>query len=194
VSYLMSGLAHKAAAIRLAVTEYGRSGDHAIVDIGGAFGYLAAELVLDDELDVRRGTTVEFEPTYAAGALRMYRALAPLRGRLQMALGRAEHHDFAAPATVVTMMSSLLYVPREHRRTVLDRSWDALESGGLLVIYEVLRADPPMTDDAVQYTAAELDAELGRYGTVVRLGATTLQEQSAAEAGEATVFRVVAKP
>ena len=194
VSYLISGLAHKAAAVRFAIQDYGPEGPQSVLDLGGAFGFLAAELVLDEGLDVRRAMTVEFEATYAAGAIRMYRALAPqLRGNLRMALGRAERHDFSEPATVVTMMSSLLYVPREHRRTVLDGSWDSLQSGGILVIYEVLRADPPMKDDAIQYTAAELDAELERYGPVIRLGATTMREMSAEQAGEATVFRVVVK-
>jgi hypothetical protein len=194
VSYLVAGLAHKAAASRHAIAVYGRSGPQEVVDIGGAFGFLAAELLLDDGLDVRAALNVEYDANYADGALRMYRALGPeLRGRLGMALDRAEAHEFGSPVTCVTMMSSLLYVPKERRRHLLDKSWDALVSGGLLIVYEVLRSDPPAKDDAIQYTASTIDAELGRYGPVVRLGATTLRELSVDEAGEATVFRIVVK-
>ncbi len=193
VSYLMSGLAHKAAAVRFAVADYAPRKPQTVLDIGGALGFLAGELLLDPDLELQSGLTVEADPTYVAGALRMYGAFAPqLRGRMRMAVERAEVHEFE-PATIVTMLSSLLYVPRDQRRAVLDRSWDCLDRGGILVVYEVLRTRPPGKDDAVQYTAAEIDKTLQRYGSVVRLSATTLRELSVQEAGQTSVFRVVAK-
>ena len=194
VSYLLSGVSSKAAATKHAIQTYGQPGPQAVVDIGGATGLLAAELLLDDELDVRHGLVIELDATSIPAALRMCRGLATeLSGRLHFAIVPAQDYAFARPATAITMMSSLLLVPFQERRAVLDRCWEVLEPGGVFVVYEVLKAVPPMALDAVQYTAVTVDAELSRYGPIIRLDATTLNEITADEAGEASVFRVVSK-
>ena len=196
LSYLISGVNPKTALLRHLITTYCSDGRaDSVLDVGGAYGYLVAELLLDPELGLSQGVVCDFDSAYLAGAGRLYRDLrASLQGRFFFSLNPAQAFPFDRSFSVITFMSSLLYVPKDEREALIDRCWEHLEPGGILVIYEALRSDPPVKDDAIQFTAAELDSFLSRWGEVHRHSGTSIRPVTADEAAEHTIFRVVAKP
>lgn len=194
VSYLMSGLSYKSAVLRTLLRTRVSSPAPSVLDIGGAYGYALAELLLDDDLNVARAVCCDFDSAYLVGALRMYRSLREeLFGRFFFSLARAQEFEFDDDYSLVSLLSSLLYIPQEHRVPVLDRAWESLERGGVLVVYEVLKAHAGGKDHEIQFTSQELDQLLGRYGSVERIGATGIRSLTPEEAGESSIFRIVAK-
>jgi hypothetical protein len=83
-------------------------------------------------------------------------------------------------------------VPKEARRPLLDRVWDALEPGGVLVVFEHIKALGARYFD-IMFTVDEIDALLGAYGPIERYLSTAVAQVDRDAAGARSVFRVVTK-
>ncbi|WKB54621.1 class I SAM-dependent methyltransferase [Eleftheria terrae] len=195
-SYLISGLSYKAAVMEYIIRTYCRAkGPLSYVDFGGAFGQLVIELLLDPRTRLQKGVCCDFNNLYIASAYRIYRGLRDkLYNRFFVSGSKMQDFRFDQSYSVISSFSTLLYVPRDQRIPTLERCWEHLAPGGVMVIFEAPKANPKNKDYGVQFTAAELDDVLGRFGEVHRVGATEICTISAEEAKENSVFRVVAKP
>jgi hypothetical protein len=194
-SYLMSGLSYKAAVMEHIIRNHCRArAPLSYIDFGGAYGQLVVELLLDSRLNLQKGVCCDFNNIYLANAYRIYRGLRKsLRNRFFFSAGKMQDFSFDQTYSVMSAFSTLLYIPKEDRMAALRRCWEKLDRGGVMVIFEALKASPKNKDYAIQFTAAELDATLGEFGTVQRIGATEICPVSSEEAKENSVFRFVVK-
>jgi predicted O-methyltransferase YrrM len=164
-----------------------------VVDVGAAFGLLPMELALDDRFQVRSAVSVELGLGYAIGADRIVRRCGGLQERFRFAHAQAETFEFKAPLHVVSFIGSLLYVAKGQLHPVLDKVWDSLAPGGLLIIHENIRR-PSFNQADLMFYVDEIDALMERYGPVRYFMSTAAVELTREQAGDKSVFRVVKKP
>ena len=162
--------------------------------MGAGYGLLPAELLLDPELGVEHATATDISTLNESLAAALRAGLGASGPRFAFALSPAQDFTFGAGVDVVSYVGSLLYVPREHLATCLDRAWGALRPGGILVIHENIRDPKYVRDFKYMFEVDELDAALSRLGPVRRFASTREQELSKADAASKTVFRVVQRP
>lgn len=164
-----------------------------VADIGAAYGLLPIELALDKDFEVVSATAVELGLAYAIGADRIVRRCDGLDGRFRFAHARAENFAFEPPLDMVTFIGALLYVAKDALRAVLDKAWNSLAPGGLLIIHEnIRRSDFNQAD--LMFSADELDTLMGRYAPIRYFMSTAAVELTREQAGDKSVFRVVKKP
>ena len=164
-----------------------------IVDVGAAFGLLPIELTLDEGLHVNSAVAVELGLGYAIGADRIVRRCGGLNGRFLFAHAQAETFQFTTPLHVATFIGSLLYVAKDALHSSLDKVWNALAPGGLLIVHENIRR-PSFNQAELMFSIDEIDALMGRYGPVRYFMSTAAVELTRERAGDKSVFRVVKKP
>lgn len=129
-----------------------------------------------------------------ASAYRIYRGLRQsLYKRLFVSCCKIQDFKFDQKYSVISAFSSLLYVPKDQRIHALDLCWEYLAPGGVLVIFEAMKTDLKNKDYAVQFSSEEIDAILGKFGQIHRIGVTEICAISAVEAKENSVFRFVVK-
>jgi len=173
-----------------------------ILDLGGGPALTLAELMLRRG-DVASGVCVDPSPTNRdlVGHLVRWLESGPepaqqVASRLAFDLATMEAPSGDGEVDVVSLIGSLLYVPREHTDAVLQRAWDRLSPGGLLVVHENLRDPAYVVDYDQMFTGEELEARLARLEPADRsfwLSSGTARIP-AGEVGRQTVFRVLVKP
>jgi SAM-dependent methyltransferase len=194
LGYYVGGLSYKSPVMAFIARSHGLPEGFRLVDMGAGYGLLAAELLLDPALGAGHATATDISPVNE----RLAGLLGPGLGRLAPSFRfvRAPAQEFAFPEQVdlVSYVGSLLYVPREHLRRCLDRAWEALRPGGILVIHENIRDPKYVRDFRFMFSVEEIDAELGRLGEVQRYLSTRPQPVRKEDAAAKTVFRVVQRP
>jgi hypothetical protein len=193
--YLVGGLAYKAPLVGgLLKTLRPNRGPGRHLDIGGAYGLLAAELRADPELAIAESVTLDANPAFGPLAARLAESRNWAPGAPPAFTCAAVEDVGSFPvADLVTAIGSLLYVPRSHLPTTLDRLWEAVEPGGLLVVHENIKAPSYSRDYDVMFEPEELDGFLGRYGTIRYFSSTRAIELRPETVRRATVFRAVVK-
>lgn len=194
LGYYIGGLSYKAPLLRSIMRQHSIGRGARIVDMGAGYGLLPAELLLDPELGVEHATATDISTLNESLAAALRAGLGASGPRFAFALSPAQDFTFGAGVDVVSYVGSLLYVPREHLATCLDRAWGALRPGGILVIHENIRDPKYVRDFKYMFEVDELDAALSRLGPVRRFASTREQELSKADAASKTVFRVVQRP
>lgn len=168
--------------------------DLRLVDCGGGAGFNLLELDLGSG---RIGTTLNVDVS-ANNILPFLKARAALGDdsdrRHRYRLQPAQEYPFEEPADAVLFLTSLLYVPKEDLAATLDRAWDSLTSGGVLVVLEHHKSASFARDQHLMFTCRELDRLLQRYGSVHRWHAQSTIALTEEEAGTKTVYRLVVKP
>jgi SAM-dependent methyltransferase len=195
-AYLFCGVKYKMPIIKAIIRNHATLGpDAAMVDLGGGYGMLVAEHLLDRDLKLAKGVVCDISTIYTTQAGNLYRAFhRGLEGRFFHCTVKMQDFDFAGGYNVITSVSAFLYVPRELREAALEKAWSALRPGGVMVIFEVPKANPKYKDYDIQFTADEIDGLLSRYGEVHRYNATYAAKFTKEQAGEKPIFRAVAKP
>jgi SAM-dependent methyltransferase len=194
-SYLMTGLLHKAPIMAYLMRTFfpGRR-DLVYLDAGGAFGALAAELLIDQGSGVTRAIVRDIASQNLPLIRNLYMGLyRQLRGRLQFSLGPIETFPFSPGYDVVSFIGSLLYVRKDALEDTLQRAWAGLNEGGGLVVHENIRNPSYVTDFAKMFSAQDLDSLLNRLGSVEYISGQTLQRIPRSETRDLAVFRIVRK-
>ncbi len=192
--YLLHGPSYKNAILSHILRQnFDSSQPLAILDHGGGPGFLCVDLLLEHE-QIQRAVNCDINP----GNLWLLRRLCQyyqqeLQGRFFIDINPAQDHHFDQKYDMVSYVGSLLYVPREHTQTVLDRAWEALNPGGILVIHENVRHPSFERDYQKMFTTDEIDEYLQRYGAIRYYLSTRAREVTREQAGVKTVFRVVRK-
>lgn len=193
-SYQLWAASAKVSVLRWILRECAIDGEFDHVDVGPGPGLVGAELLLDPTTGVRRSTGLELR---AIGPWSGCRLAGPdrdaLGDRWRFRLGSASRWRGTGGVGLVTALGSLLYLPRSEAIDLLDRAWDVLLPGGLLVVHENIRHPRFVVDHDLMFAREELDAMLDRYGRVEHFAATACRRLTPEQAGEKTVFRVVVK-
>jgi SAM-dependent methyltransferase len=194
-AYYVGGIAYKEPVIRHIIEDQlGRAGSIRIVDVGGGYGLLAAELALDPALDVAHATCVDISPLNERLAARYYADMADeLHGRFSFVRAAAQDYAFEGQFDTILGVGSLLYVPRERLKETMHRAWAALKPGGVLIVHENIKSPRYERDYQYMFTVEEIDALLSGYGEIVRYTSNLCQRLTLEQAGEKTVFRAVRK-
>lgn len=194
-AYYVGGIAYKEPILKHIISECcDHRSDLRVIDFGGGYGLLAAELCLDPEIDISEAVCRDYSPANFVFAAKMYRELrSQLRGRFSFSVGKSEEFEFDGQYHVMCFVGSLLYTPSEQRRAALQRAWEHLVPGGILVVHENLKHESYKADYERMFTREEIDSLMGSLGVVRRFASTTIAEVSASDAQDKSVFRVVTK-
>jgi hypothetical protein len=195
VSYLFSGNKYKMPIIKHIVQQHASvAPGGSAIDFGGGYGTLIAELLLDPDLKLARGVVNDYSTIYESQAGNLYRAFrSEFHHRFFFSSARMEDFEFDRQYNIITALSSLLYAPKDRWRSIISNWWENLAVGGVMVCFELPKADPRNPHYKVQFTAEELEEELGTYGEVHRYGATSLRPLTVEQAGTSATFRAVVK-
>ncbi|NDV27485.1 class I SAM-dependent methyltransferase [Desulfovibrio sp. JC010] len=167
--------------------------DLRIVDCGGGAGFNLMELDFDSG---RIGRTLNVDVSFnnILPFLRCRNAFFKAGDtRHRMRIEAAQDHAFAEECDAVLFLTSLLYVPRELLEATLDRAWESLSPGGMLVVLEHAKSPSFTRDSHCMFTVDELDGVLGRYGRIDRWHCQATLPLTAEQAHGKTVYRVVVK-
>lgn len=197
MNYLISGISYKSAGLEELLKRFLPERDGlGHVDLGGGPGFLSAELLLSGHR-MAESTVCEPSRENLPLARHLYAWFhTSLQSRFKFYPAPAQSLQYTASVDLVSAFAALLFVPRHQLGATLQNAWDALRSGGLLVIHENIKRDHfrRMSYYHQMFTAQELDAELGRFGEVHRFRSSDLKNLTRDEAGDLTVYRVLCKP
>lgn len=196
--YYVRGISYKSAIMAHIIREYlsGRS-ELRLIDHGGGYGLLAADLLLHRELNLAIAVNCDINPYNLVFARRLLSYFSQeLSDRFLARRSAAEDFEYDEPYDIVSFINVLLYVPRDRTRDTLDRAWKALRPGGLLVLWENYKS-PAFKTRGVDYdkmfSDEELDGLLASYGNVRYFLSTATQSIPQWKARRKTVFRVAEK-
>ncbi len=165
------------------------------VDVGGGMGNLGAELILDSSTPVETSVNVEFDAArmiMGRSLLKMYES--ELTGKWSFQLKFAQDYAFQEQADIVSMIGSMLYLPREGLVPCMDRAWDSLNPGGILVFYEHIKHPRFVCDHHVMFEKDEIESLLRRFGDFDCISGTSLLPVANEDVGDKSVYRVLRKP
>jgi SAM-dependent methyltransferase len=165
------------------------------VDVGGGMGNLGAELILDPSNPVATSLNVEFDAArmiMGRSLLEMYES--ELAGNWSFQLEFAQDHAFRQQADIISMVSSMLYVPRGELLLCMERAWDSLNPGGILLFYEHIKHPRFVRDHHVMFEKDEMESMLQRFGDFDCISGTSLVSIPNEDVGEKSVYRVLRKP
>lgn len=194
--YLQHGTSYKAPIVSGIVRHLLDPGrELRYVDLGGAYGLHAAEVLMDPSQAVTHVTIVDSNLENTVLSRLVHEVLpAACAGGFEFIESAAESYQYRASPDVVSLIGSLLYFDPTAQTRVLDNAWDALAGGGLLIVHENIKHERFVRDYSKMFTADELDRMLGRYGTVRYFSSKTVRELSRDDVADNTkVFRVVQK-
>ncbi len=165
------------------------------IDLGGGFGALSIDLVLDERVRAASSVCVDQFPANLAIAGQLFAHYAELlSGRARFACCAMEDYRPDRAPDIVTAIGSLLYISRDRVGETLDRVWASIAPGGALLIHENILApsDLPARDTAQMFGEEELTEALSALGEVQCFDRTTLQRLEAPSLRHP--YRVVRKP
>jgi len=178
-------------------------------DIGGAIGSLCFEMLFNGDTQVDTCTVIEISSEYVAIGTALAEEYgqgiseritfvhndAGTKGGLDKPVNSAEPHQYEE-TDLVTMLGTLLLIPREERTSIIEKSWEALRPGGLLVIHENIRGMDEKKGGEyhnLRFTRDELDGLLSKYGEIRYFHGAYLREVPSGEVKNQTLYTVVQK-
>jgi len=195
--YYVGGIKSKAAGISRIISDYFPKSRNAlsVVDQGGGYGLLGMELLLDPANQVYKARCCDISIYNALVAANVKNYLFDgLDGKeFDFVCSASQDYEYDDFYDAVLFVGSLLYVPKQKLRKTLDRSWAALNTGGILVVHENIKNSSYTTDFDIMFEPEELDEILGSYGFVQHYLTTAAKPISANIVARKTAFRVVAK-
>jgi hypothetical protein len=169
-NYLIPGNIYKAATIASLMRRLfpGRR-DLSFLEHGGNAGLLTAQLLLDLQDMLALGVCCEIDIVPLLNALNIHRYYADrLAGRMYVRNASADSLDYDRKFSVVAFVHMLLYVRRDILPEVLRRAWNAVEPGGILLVFE--NTSPPTTltgvDADIVFFRDELEKFLMPFGEI----------------------------
>ncbi|MEE2705526.1 MAG: hypothetical protein VX988_00645 [Planctomycetota bacterium] len=194
MSYALTGANYKSAVMgHILETRFSHDRPLRIVDHGGGLGQFVIELLLENPR-VEMAVNCDVNPLHLMLSARVFEFFRDLlRGRYFMQLQPSEEFDYDSSCDVISFMGSMLYLPRGGLDNTLDRGWNALNPGGLLVIHENIKHESFARDYEIMFTAEELNARLERFGKIEYYASTSCKRLPPDKVGNKCVFRVIQK-
>ena len=194
-AYSVSGISYKSALLTHIIQQNFKAKQPLkYIDQGGGYGLLAAELLLNPELNLVKGVNCDIGQHNEKMAFQLFSALRPqLENRFFFDLGAAQDFTYDDSYDVISYIGSLLYVPKEKTLYVLQEAWNALNPGGILVVHENIKTPAYVRDFDFMFEVDQLDELLSNFGSVQRYLSTVTIPVTKEQAGQKTVFRVLKK-
>lgn len=191
--YRTTGVRGKAAMVQYLAELYfpGRHDLH-LLDLGAGTGLNTLELLLSDTgVSALTLVDVDNEIHHWAIATAYDWLRAHLRGKVSLVTGRAETYE-GRPADIALISGVFAIIAnRGTHAPIMQRAWDSLLPGGILIVYENLKDTTSDGGDG-RLTAEELDGMMGCYAPVRYF--TPLRERTREDVGSTAVFRAIRKP
>jgi len=196
MAYLFHGIGYKASVIaEIARTEMGKETPLNYLDLGGANGALAGEMLLNPDIIVKTAHTHELLLKYLPLARQMYIANRDqFHGRFFYSLGSMNDYAFDDNYNLVSFIGCLYLSGPDNRGAVARRAFDGLEPGGLLIVHENLRDNRAVPDHDFMFAENELRELLAKLGDVQCFHTHTGRKIDADENNGKTAFWAVRKP
>jgi hypothetical protein len=194
MSYALTGANYKSAVMGHIIEQHFPDGRPLrIVDHGGGIGQFVIELLLGNQR-VEKAVNCDVSAEHLMLSARIFEFFRKqLRGRYFMQLQPSEEFDYDESYDVVSFMGSMLYLPRAGLDGTLDRLWNALNAGGLMVIHENIKHESFERDYDIMFTADELDKRLEQFGKIIYYASTSRKRFAPEQVGNKCVFRVIQK-
>jgi 2-polyprenyl-3-methyl-5-hydroxy-6-metoxy-1,4-benzoquinol methylase len=135
ISYLFTSGGHRARAIGTMLRSIGKTTLAHIVDVGTGVGLIPWLLCTESE-ESRSVELHEPGKNRRAALDRLWSHCAPTQN-YTITHARAETVAFSQPTDLVMFCQCLFHIDQAERRTVLDRAWQALKPGGVLLVNEM---------------------------------------------------------
>lgn len=189
--YLLSGVLLKSPRILDIAGAMGTPLNGRIVDIGGAFGYVGAEISLSGFQEV---VNVEVNRKNLSVCTALSSFLHENSVEYTFVEKTVEQFSFPENNSIVMFLGSLLYVDIPLRTMVLHRAFMSLRERGILIVHENIRsAKFDVRTQALMFEPLELDSLLTCLGKVRYFSIDRNDELPAELVGRQTVYRVVQK-
>lgn len=194
-AYYAGGISYKSAILKHLINEFFSDTESlSIIDFGGGYGLLVAELLMDKDLNVDLGVVRDYSPSNMVFSAMLYRHLRDiLRDKFYFSLGKSEEFEFDKKFNLITFVGSLLYVAKDKQANTLRKCWDSLLPGGLLVIHENIKNPSYKADYELMFTVDGIDSALSEFGEIRYFMSTNIKELRQKDVGERSVFRVIQK-
>ncbi len=181
IAWHLLAAGRRASLVRAVLDAHEIAGPGPVVDLGGRYGLLGAELALDPCIGADPTVVCDSSTAFLASALAIYRAhRRDLHGRYLFSLHGPAEYVFENGHGIVGLFGSLLDVDPSQRPSLLMRCQAALRDGGLLIVEQPLDASSSMTDVELDqmmrplgrlrvfapHTFAELDCTRTQAGSV----------------------------
>lgn len=192
-SYTIGGLRYKAPIISHILREAGPDRALHLTDIGGGYGAMACELLFDPENRVEKVLVSDVSAVYLAYATHLYRTNRDrLAGKFEFSLAPMVQCDLLE-TDVICFIGSLLFAPKNAVTDILDRVWEKIRPGGLLIVHENIKAPryANTREYDMMFSAETLNTLLGRYGEVKYYSSVSPKSVRNEEGKDLTLFRVV---
>ena len=193
--YLISGVGYKSALLRHIAKEHLQPNRPLrFLDHGGGGGFLAAEMLLQPDLPVAKSVCCDTSLTMSMIARQMHDGMRDCLGdRFFFELARSSEFTYDDSYDLISFISALMYMPREEAREALSRAFDALRSGGVLVIHENIKSPSYKRDYDLMFTVEELESLLKPFGQISYYLSTATVAVTREQAGKRSVFRAMQK-
>lgn len=168
MAYLVHGISYKAAVMaEIIANKMGSEVAVKCLDIGGANGVLAGELLLQDKINVVEAHTHELLLRYLNGVRDIYLNFRQsFKNRFSFSLGSMVDYDFSVDYNVVSFIGCLYLSGPEHWGDVVGRAVARLPDGGLIIIHENLRDNRTNPSHQNMFRGDELMTLLEKHGIV----------------------------
>ena len=186
VAWHVTAAGRRAAMLRAVLAAHALAESGLTLDVGGRYGFTAAERVLDSSLGSFAAIACDGGLTSLVGAFAAYRAnRSSLYDRFRFGLRGGGDSLPDRSFLAATILGTLGDVPIDRRPALLRRVFERLEPGGVLVVHQPLRPAGDMAED-------DLDRMLGNLGAVRYFASDTFAELPARGAHRSTVRVVTA--
>lgn len=196
-NYLIPGNIYKAATIASIIRRLfpGRV-DLSFIEHGGNAGLLTAQLLLEMEDMLTLGVCCEIDIVPLLNARNIHHHYSErLDGRMFVRNASADSIDYDREFSIVAFVHMLLYVRRDILNEILQRAWDSIEPGGILLVFE--NTSPPTTltgvDADIVFFRDELEEYLASFGEIEYAFPGTGQSAERKTGETVPLFRFVRK-
>jgi len=194
--FTIQGLNTKSLALSAIFDEiFSKKGQSLWVDLGSGSGFLGLELLLSGKWDLK---VLNIDKSLAQTLVGI-QALTYFEQTISSLCTMKTQNlkdTLLPPETVdaITMITTLCYVPRDEHQGILKRAWQALRSGGYLLIYENLKSKSYTRDHNLMFEEGELEILLRKLDSRIQYRhAVTGQKIAKETAHGKTCFRMLRK-
>ncbi len=195
-NYFIWGIGYKSAILSYIIrNNYNKDYGLNIIDHGGGYGLLMVELLLNKNLNIKKAITSDVNVInwlLAANLFERFKEM--ISERFKFHLGPMESYDYDDSYDVITFISSLYLIPKNKVQKTLEKAWEALKPGGLLVVQENIKSNSYQRDYEIMFNLDDLEDALNYFGPIEYYLSTATKKIDKEKVGNKTVFRVIKKP
>jgi hypothetical protein len=196
--YFLASTGTRTAAVIHVLREHLKRPLFTLVDHGTCFG-LMPWLIAAEGFGLRRAVLIDPLSRYEKPMRRLWAPFVELGLQLDWEETCSETYEYGAPADAILFSHTLFRIPRDERQAVLNRAWDALSPGGILIVNETVTniapsipqsPDVPELDTLVAYLSWASEPKLYRIESGWRVAEPAVG-RTAAEFGSTSVLLAI---